>query len=214
MHNHPKQAAAIEQEWKDLPRWKGIKRDYDGETVARLRGSIQLEYTLASMGADRLWDLLHSEHHLKALGAMTGLQAVQQVSAGLKAIYLSGWQVAADANLSGNTYPDQSLYPADSAPSLVRRINNALIRADQISHMTDTPSPYWFAPIVADQVHLQKPRLEVIPIRIRPDRHLMFEEGSAFGCTDPPWGLSGIERTQNPVNSRMTDTTQLGPVCF
>ena len=142
--------ANLEKAWKELPRWKGIKRQYSAETVVKLRGSLQLEYTLARLGSMRLWDLMHEEPHVKALGAMTGLQAVQQVAADLKAIYVSGWQVAADANGSGHTYPDQSLYPADSVPKLVRRINNALVRADQVDHMEGEGQKYWFAPIVAD----------------------------------------------------------------
>src|SRR5271165_6983962 len=122
----------IEESWKNDKRWKGIKRSYTGADVYRLRGSIKIEYTLARLGAERLWDLLHTEDFVPALGALTGNQAVQQVEAGLKAIYLSGWQVAADANLAGQMYPDQSLYPADSVPAVVKRINNALLRADQI----------------------------------------------------------------------------------
>ena len=137
-------------QWKGEERWRGIERPYTPEDVARLRGSIQIEYTLASQGAHRLWELLHGEPFTAALGALTGSQGVQQVQAGLKAIYVSGWQVAADNNSIGHTYPDQSLYPVDSVPNLVRRINNALIRADQIDHMEGRKGPYWFAPIVAD----------------------------------------------------------------
>ncbi len=136
--------------WYESERFKGIRRLYAPETVAKLRGTIQVEYTLARMGAERLWHLLHTEPHVKALGAMTGLQAVQQVAAGMKAIYVSGWQVAADANKALHTYPDQSLYPVDSVPALVERINNALLRADQIHHMEGRNDTYWFAPIVAD----------------------------------------------------------------
>ncbi len=136
-------------------RWVGIERPYSREDVERLRGSMQVEHTLARLGTERLWNLLHSEPCVAALGAMTGGQAVQMVKAGLKSIYLSGWQVAADANLNGHTYPDQSLYAATSAPALVRRLNNALLRADQIEHAeggnTDQPGgTYWLAPIVAD----------------------------------------------------------------
>ncbi len=137
-------------QWKGEERWRGIERPYTPEDVARLRGSIQIEYTLASQGAHRLWELLHGEPFTAALGALTGSQGVQQVQAGLKAIYVSGWQVAADNNSIGHTYPDQSLYPVDSVPNLVRRINNALIRADQIDHMEGRKGPHWFAPIVAD----------------------------------------------------------------
>jgi isocitrate lyase len=141
---------ASEQQWNTDPRWKGVKRPYCTQDVAKLRGSIHVEHTLARLGAERLWSLLHSETYLPALGALTGNQAVQQVQAGLKAIYLSGWQVAADANNAGHMYPDQSLYPADSVPNVVRRINNALMRADQIYHLDGKNGIYWMAPIVAD----------------------------------------------------------------
>ncbi len=147
----PKEVKALEESWANDERWKGIKRPYSAEDVLRLRGSIKIEYTLAKMGAERLWNLLHDEPFVRALGALTGNQAVQQVKAGLKAIYLSGWQVAADANLAGEMYPDQSLYPVNSVPQVVRRINNALQRADQIEHLEGKDSGrYWFAPIVAD----------------------------------------------------------------
>lgn len=139
----------LEQSWKS-ERFQGITRTYTAEDVVRLRGSVQIEHTLARLGAERLWQLLHSEHHIKALGALTGNQAIQQVKAGLKAIYLSGWQVAADANLSGQMYPDQSLYPANSVPHVVKRINQALQRADQIDQSEGGTDTYWFAPIVAD----------------------------------------------------------------
>jgi isocitrate lyase len=131
-------------------RWVGIRRDYTFEDVEKLRGTVQIRHTLAEMGAERLWRLLHEEHHVAALGALTGNQAVQQVKAGLQAIYLSGWQVAADANLAGHMYPDQSLYPSNSVPQVVKRINQALARADQIDHMEGRNGTYWFAPIVAD----------------------------------------------------------------
>jgi len=140
----------LETNWNGNLRWKGIKRPYTAEDVVRLRGSIQIEYTLARLGAERLWNLLHSEEYVAALGALTGNQAVQQVKAGLKAIYLSGWQVAADANLAGHMYPDQSLYPSNSVPHVVRRINQALQRADQIQVAEGSGHTYWFAPIVAD----------------------------------------------------------------
>ncbi|MBK8903835.1 MAG: isocitrate lyase [Anaerolineaceae bacterium] len=143
-------AVQMENSWQFDKRWQGIKRPYTGEDVYRLRGTIQIEHTLARMGAERLWRLMHQEDYVNALGALTGNQAVQIVQAGLKAIYLSGWQVAADANGAAHTYPDQSLYPADSAPQLARRINNALMRADQIYHMNNQNGVYWFAPIVAD----------------------------------------------------------------
>lgn len=144
------EARKLEESWKNDPRWKGITRTYSAEDVIRLRGSVQIEYTLARMGAERLWKLLHEEPYVAALGALTGNQAVQQVKAGLKAIYLSGWQVAADANLAGQMYPDQSLYPSNSVPHVVKRINQALQRADQIHHAEGKNDIYWFAPIVAD----------------------------------------------------------------
>jgi isocitrate lyase len=144
-------SAALQRDWETNPRWAGIERTYSADDVVKLRGSITEEHTLARRGAERLWDLLHTEDYVNTLGALTGNQAVQQVRAGLKAIYLSGWQVAADANLSGNTYPDQSLYPANSVPAVVRRINNALMRADQITWAEgDDSAPEWLAPIVAD----------------------------------------------------------------
>ena len=141
---------AAEFQWETHPRWHGITRPYRPEDIVRLRGSVRIEYTLARMGAERLWNLLHGEPYVAALGAMTGNQAVQQVQAGLKAIYVSGWQVAADANVSGEMYPDQSLYPADSVPNLVRRINKALQRADQVHHADGKNGIQWFAPMVAD----------------------------------------------------------------
>ncbi|HUO25412.1 MAG TPA: isocitrate lyase [Candidatus Aquilonibacter sp.] len=142
----------LNYEWTNNPRWEGVERPYTAEDVLRLRGSIHIEHTLARMGAERLWELLHAEPYVNALGAMSGNQAVQQVQAGLKAIYVSGWQVAADANNAGTMYPDQSLYPADSVPNLCRRINNALQRADQVHHAEGkvTPARTWFAPLVAD----------------------------------------------------------------
>ena len=149
------QAANLTKEWETDPRWADIKRNYTAEDVIRLRGSITEEHTLARRGANRLWELLQSEDAVRALGAITGNQAVQQVKAGLQAIYLSGWQVAADGNLAGHTYPDQSLYPVKSVPQMVRRINNALLRADQIAwseRSVDSTAPRtnWLAPIVAD----------------------------------------------------------------
>src|ERR1700739_864014 len=131
-------------------RWQGISRPSNPADVERLRGSLRIEHTLARIGAANLWNLLHTESYVAALGAMSGNQAIQQVAAGLKAIYVSGWQVAADANLSGQMYPDQSLYPADSVPNLVRCINQALTRADQIHHAEVKKGKYWFAPMVAD----------------------------------------------------------------
>src|SRR5438874_4713949 len=140
----------LETNWNGNLRWKGIKRPYTAEDVVRLRGSIQIEYTMARLGAERLWNLLHSEPYVAALGALTGNQALQQVKAGLKAIYLSGWQVAADANLAGHMYPDQSLYPANSVPAVVKRINQTLQRADQIARVEGKNDIDCFVPIVAD----------------------------------------------------------------
>ncbi len=142
-------AQELEREWAG-DRWEGIKRDYSAEDVLRLRGSLTIEHTLARRGAERLWSLMHELSHVAALGALTGNQAVQQVKAGLEAIYLSGWQVAGDANLGETTYPDQSLYPANSVPAVVRRVNNALRRADQIQWAEGKQDRDWFAPIVAD----------------------------------------------------------------
>src|SRR5918993_16175 len=139
----------IAREWEG-DRWEGIERPYTADDVARLRGSIRIEHTLARMGAERLWTLMNERPFVRTLGALTGNQAVQQVKAGLEAIYLSGWQVAADANLAGHMYPDQSLYPANSVPHVVRRINQALQRADQIHHAEGRNGVHWFAPIVAD----------------------------------------------------------------
>ncbi len=144
------QVAELEARWAADDRWQGIKRGYAPEAVVRLRGSVEIKYSIAEMGAQRLWELLHSEPYVAALGAMTGCQAVQQVQAGLKAIYLSGWQVAADANLAGQMYPDQSLYPANSVPDVVRKINQALQRADQIDQAEGRGDVHWFAPILAD----------------------------------------------------------------
>ncbi|GAA2737233.1 isocitrate lyase [Actinocorallia aurantiaca] len=144
-------AEALQNQWNTDPRWKGIERTYTAEDVVKLRGSVQVEHTLARLGAERLWKLVNEENYVHALGALTGNQAVQQIKAGLKAIYLSGWQVAGDANLAGQTYPDQSIYPANSVPAVVKRINNALIRADQITWSEgQEDAPHWLAPIVAD----------------------------------------------------------------
>ncbi len=138
-------------QWSNDPRWNGITRPYSYSDVLRLRGSIQIEYTLAKLGAERLWNLMHTEEYVPALGAITGNQAIEMVQAGLKAIYGSGWQVAADGNTAGDVYPDQSLYPSDSAPNLVKRLNRALLRADQIESAEGKKSgTHWFAPIVAD----------------------------------------------------------------
>ncbi|KAB7705267.1 isocitrate lyase [Bacillus aerolatus] len=145
-----KRVQQLQEQWENDKRWEGITRPYSAEEVIKLRGSIDIEHTLARRGAEKLWNYLNTENFINALGALTGNQAVQQVKAGLKAIYLSGWQVAADANLSGHMYPDQSLYPANSVPSVVKRINQALQRADQIAHMEGDDSIDYFAPIVAD----------------------------------------------------------------
>ena len=140
----------LNQEWTYNPRWQGVERPYGAEEVRKLQGSLQVEHTLARVGAERLWKLMQENPYVNTLGALTGNQAVQQVQAGLKAIYLSGWQVAGDANTAGEMYPDQSLYPVDSVPNVVRRINNALTRADQIDCSEGRDDVHWFAPIVAD----------------------------------------------------------------
>lgn len=143
-------ASELESSWKNDSRWHGINRTYSAEEVIKLRGSLDIEHTLAKVGSKRLWDLMNNEPYVRSLGALTGNQAVQQVQAGLKAIYLSGWQVAGDANTAGAMYPDQSLYPVDSVPSVVKKINNALRRADQIQTLNNNNDIYWYAPIVAD----------------------------------------------------------------
>ena len=140
----------LEQDWRDNPRWKGVKRAYSAADVVRLRGTVPVEHTLAKLGSEKLWRYLHTEDFVNALGALTGNMAMQQVKAGLKAIYLSGWQVAADANTAGAMYPDQSLYPVDSVPNVVRRINNALKRADELHHAEGGETIDWMQPIVAD----------------------------------------------------------------
>jgi isocitrate lyase len=144
------EAAALEREWSTESRWRGIERDYGAADVVKLRGSVRVEHTIARLGAERLWEQLHETEPLRTFGAMTGAQAVEMVRAGLRAIYLSGWQVAADANLSGQTYPDQSLYPSNSVPALVRRLNNALLRADQVEWSEGKRDRNWMVPIVAD----------------------------------------------------------------
>ena len=143
-------AERIEKDWSTNARWDGVTRSYTAQDVLKLRGSVDIEHTLARVGAERLWELLRAEEYVHALGALTGNQAMQQVRAGLKAIYLSGWQVAADANLAGQMYPDQSLYPANSVPSVVQRINKTLLRADQIDSVEGKSETHWLAPIVAD----------------------------------------------------------------
>ncbi len=155
--DYAQQVRELEERWANDARWKGISRDYSAEDVIKLRGSLKVEYTFARAGAERLWGLLNTEPYINTLGAVTGAQAVQMVKGGLKGIYMSGWQIAADNNLAGQTYPDQSLYPANSVPAVVRRINNALQRADQIDTLQRMKKganggepTYWYAPIVAD----------------------------------------------------------------
>ena len=148
--NYDLEAARLKKDWAENPRWKGVERGYAAEDVVRLRGSLHIEHTLARRGAEKLWKLISDEPFVNTLGALTGNQALQQVKAGLKAIYLSGWQVAADANIAGEMYPDQSLYPANSVPAVVRRINNTFVRADQIAHAEGKDDVDFFAPIVAD----------------------------------------------------------------
>jgi isocitrate lyase len=150
MATRDQQIQALTKDWAENPRWAGVKRNYSAEDVVRLRGSVSIEHTLAKRGAEKLWGLLHTEPFVNALGALTGNQAMQQVKAGLKAIYLSGWQVAGDANLAGEMYPDQSLYPANSVPMVVKRINNTFQRADQIQWSEGKNDIDFFAPIVAD----------------------------------------------------------------
>jgi isocitrate lyase len=143
-------AEQLRKEWQTNPRWQGVERAFKAEDVVRLRGTVHVEHSLARLGAEKLWRFMHEKPFVNALGALTGNQAMQQVKAGLDAIYLSGWQVAGDANLAGEMYPDQSLYPANSVPSVVRRINNTLVRADQIHHAEGNDSIDWLKPIVAD----------------------------------------------------------------
>ncbi|MBV8158809.1 MAG: isocitrate lyase, partial [Dyella sp.] len=150
MTSRQQQIEALQKDWDTNPRWKGVKRNFTAEDVVRLRGSVQIEHTLARRGAEKLWHLLNTEPFVNTLGALTGNQAMQQVKAGLKAIYLSGWQVAGDANLAGEMYPDQSLYPANSVPMVVKRINNTFQRADQIQWSEGKGDTDFFAPIVAD----------------------------------------------------------------
>src|SRR3954466_340742 len=148
--NREQQASALDKDWSANPRWKGVKRSYSAADVVRLRGSFPVEHTLARRGCEKLWNLVNTEPFVNTLGALTGNQALQQVKAGLKAIYLSGWQVAGDANVAGEMYPDQSLYPANSVPLVVRRINNTFARADQIQWSEGKDDIDYFAPIIAD----------------------------------------------------------------
>jgi isocitrate lyase len=150
MATKQERAAALKKEWETNPRWENVTRPYSAEEVINIAGSVEIEYTLARNGANRLWNLLQTDSWVAGLGALTGNQAVQEVTAGMKAIYLSGWQVAADANLGSEMYPDQSLYPANSVPAVVKRINNALLRRDQIEYMEGEPTRHWMVPIVAD----------------------------------------------------------------
>jgi isocitrate lyase len=150
MQNRQDAAATIRNDWETNPRWRNIKRPYSADQVVKLRGSVQIEHTLARMGADRLWELFHSRPFVRMLSCVTGNQAIQQVQAGLEGIYVSGWQTAGDANTAAEVYPDQSLYPVDSVPALCERINNALMRADQIAHMEGRDDRRWFVPMVAD----------------------------------------------------------------
>ncbi len=150
MKNQEHEILQLITDWSTNPRWKNVERPYTAEEVLKLRGSVRIEHTLATLGAEKLWTKLNNQSFVAGLGALTGNQAIQEIQAGLEAIYLSGWQVAADANLSGEMYPDQSLYPADSVPKVVKRINSALLRADQISHLADDHQIDWLAPIIAD----------------------------------------------------------------
>ncbi len=154
MNNHhpdfAQQVAELEERWATDPRWKGVKRDYTAQDVVKLRGSVKIEHTLARRGSERLWRELNQEQFVRTFGALTGAQAVNMVKAGLRALYLSGWQVAGDANLASQTYPDQSLYPSNSVPAVVKRLNNALMRADQIQSLEGKTDIDWFAPILAD----------------------------------------------------------------
>src|SRR3989454_10163615 len=197
----------LDKEWSSNSRWAGVTRPYSVEDVDRLRGSIRIEYTLAHRGAERLWNLLQSEPYVPALGAMTGNQAIQQVKAGLLAIYVSGWQVAADANDAGQMYPDQSLYPADSVPNLVRRINQALIRADQIHHAEGKNEIHWFAPLIADAEAGFGGNLDAFELM-----KAMIEAGAAAGhfgdqlssakkCGDP--GGKGLVATREGIQKNV-----------
>ena len=148
--NKQEQIKQLEKEWAENPRWKGVERSYSAEDVVKLRGTVQIEHTLARLGAEKFWALLQHDEPVCGLGALTGNQAIQEVQAGLKAIYCSGWQVAGDGNSAGEMYPDQSLYPVDSVPKMVERINNAFIRTDEIHALNDDDSIDWFPPIIAD----------------------------------------------------------------
>jgi len=148
--NRQDEIKRLEADWADNPRWKGVSRTYSAEDVVKLRGTVQIEHTLARRGAERFWDLVNQEEPACGLGALTGNQAIQEVQAGLKVIYCSGWQVAGDGNSAGEMYPDQSLYPVDSVPKMVERINNAFTRTDEIYALNEDDSIDWFSPIIAD----------------------------------------------------------------
>ncbi len=186
-------AESLKTSWHTDPRWRGLTRPYSAEEVLRLRPSVQVKHTLAERGSNRLWELLHTRPYVHTMGAMTGAQAVQMVKGGLQALYLSGWQVAADANLSGQTYPDQSLYPANSVPNVVRRINNALMRADQVEKVEGTRTGFdWYAPIVADAeagfggplhaFELMKSMIEAGAAGVHFEDQLAAEKWCAFLC--------------------------------
>src|SRR5258707_7375892 len=197
-----KEIVALEQDWAQNPRWKDVKRGYSAEDVVRLRGSVMIEHTLAKRGAEKLWMLCRERPFVNSLGALTGNQAMQQVRAGVPAIYLSGWQVAADANDSLSMYPDQSLYAVSSVPNVVRRINNALLRADQIQTMEGKAEIDWFAPIVADAesgfggvlnaVELMKAMIEAGAPRVH------FEDQLASVEKGRPMGGQGLGPTHEP----------------
>ena len=150
MNQQKNKAEQLEKDWDTNPRWKGVMRPYSAEEVLKLRSKVDIEYSIARNGAEKLWKRLNSQSYVAALGALTGNQAVQEVAAGLEAIYLSGWQVAADANTTGQMYPDQSLYPANSVPEVVKKINNALLRSEQIDSVSGDNTKDWMQPIVAD----------------------------------------------------------------
>jgi isocitrate lyase len=150
MYDRDKMIASLKKDWKENPRWKGVERPYSAEEVVKLKGSVNIEHTLAKQGAEKFWDYLMQDEVVCALGALTGNQAIQEIQAGMKAIYCSGWQVAADNNSSGTMYPDQSLYPVDSVPKLVEKINNSLLRTDEIHWSSGDSSIDWMAPIIAD----------------------------------------------------------------
>ena len=208
--------AALEKDWATNPRWKGIKRNYSAADVVRLRGTAAVEHTLAKKGSEKLWNLINTEPFINSLGALTGNQAMQQVKAGLKAIYLSGWQVAGDANLAGEMYPDQSLYPANSVPSVVRRINNTLMRADQIQWMEGKDDVDYMAPIVADAeagfggvlnaYELMKAMIDALGVRLL-DVCITELRESTF------YAVLNIEGVGEPIDARPSDAIALAIRC-